>query len=314
MAETGTLQKECDRAREKLQGEWLIGIKLLTENDNDFEGKEFKDLFIKTLRELMSKLEASCDELCDLNGKLSLATQGTEKQIVFEKQMNLDFEMMDLSMDISSSLDKLRLSLINIRLTDENSRRKDIEALCERINKIQLTTCIKEQKENLAQQNTENLETVKQNTMYSNSKEMANDINMEKGLKENGQYHSHPERRHKKTSSKAKKKTNRHTTYKSGLLPKPKQQETQKSRLRFIRKRRGRKYAHKKHASKGHRPDHLKSFKKIRPRQYCKCSRKPYRYRKMMEHRHSLQTRDKEPQAEEKFYSHFYLLHQRKNG
>ena len=42
MAETGALQIECDRAREKLQGEWLI--RLLTENDNDLEGKEFKDL------------------------------------------------------------------------------------------------------------------------------------------------------------------------------------------------------------------------------------------------------------------------------
>ena len=287
MAETGALQTECDRAREKLQREWLIGIRLLTENDNDFEGKEFKDLFIKTLREFMSKLEALCDELCELNRKLSLATQGTEKQNAFEKQMNLDFEMMDLSMQISSSLDQLRLSLINIKLTDENSRRKDIGALCERINKMKLT--IKEQKENLSQQNTENLETVKQNTRYSNTKEMANDINMEKGLKENGQYHSHPERRHTKTSSKAKNKTNRHTTYKSGLLPK--QQETQKSRLRFIRKRGGRKYAHKKHASKRHQPDHLKSCKKIRPRQHCKFSRKPYRYRKMMEQRHSLQTR-----------------------
>ena len=118
---------------------------------------------------------------------------------------------------------------------------------------MQLTT--KEQKGNLSQQNTENLETVKQNTMYSNTKEMANDISMEKGLYENGYYHNHPERRHKKTSSKAKNKTNRQTTYKSGLLPKPKQQVTQKSRLRFIRKRKGRKY------------------------------------RKIMEHRHSLQTR-----------------------
>ena len=85
---------------------------------------------------------------------------------------------------------------------------------------MQLT--VKEHKENLSQQNTENLETVKQNTMYSNKKEMANDMNLEKGLKENGQYHIHPERRHKKTSSKAKNKTNRHTTYKSGLLQKPK--------------------------------------------------------------------------------------------
>ena len=89
---------------------------------------------------------------------------------------------------------------------------------------MQLTT--KEQKGNLSQQNTENLETVKQNTMYSNTKEIANDINMEKGLYENGYYHSHPERRHKKTSSKAKNKTNRQPTYKSGLLPKPKQQVT----------------------------------------------------------------------------------------
>ena len=47
----------------------------------------------------MPKLEASCDELCELNGKLSLPTQGTEKQNAFEKQMNLVFQMMDLSMD-----------------------------------------------------------------------------------------------------------------------------------------------------------------------------------------------------------------------
>ena len=35
-----------------------------------------------------------------LNGKLFLATQGTEKQSAFEKQMNLNFELMDFSMDI----------------------------------------------------------------------------------------------------------------------------------------------------------------------------------------------------------------------
>ena len=45
--------------------------------------------------------------------------------------MNLDFEIMDLSMSMFSSLDQLRLFLINIKLTDENSRREDNEALCE---------------------------------------------------------------------------------------------------------------------------------------------------------------------------------------
>ena len=41
--------------------------------------------------------------------------------------MDLDFELMNLSDKMYSSLDYLRLSLINIRIIDENERRKEVE-------------------------------------------------------------------------------------------------------------------------------------------------------------------------------------------
>ena len=57
MVETNLLQTKCDGERDKLQGEWQTGKKLLTENNTDFKGKESKGILTTSLLECMSKLE-----------------------------------------------------------------------------------------------------------------------------------------------------------------------------------------------------------------------------------------------------------------
>ena len=75
-------------AKNELQAKLLIGIKLLAENNIE---NERKDIFSKCIRDHKSKMELSVINWVKyLNGKLSLATKGTEKQDEFEEQMNSD--------------------------------------------------------------------------------------------------------------------------------------------------------------------------------------------------------------------------------
>ena len=238
------LQTECDAARINLHEEILVGQKLLLKYEIEFVGKGLKDTITMEVIESMSKLEIACDELEEINRQLSLSTQGTDKQDDFEKQMYLDFDLMNLAMDLHFALDHIRLAMKNIRLLDERSRRQEIDNICEKINTVQLL--IPKEEESKIQQKPENLMT------------------------EHDQYQNYPKRQNRKRRRKTKSKANTGVIInKQGLLLKPKKRKKRKCKIgpvkpktKCLHKKGGRKRSRGKshYCFKGYRKSQSKHY------------------------------------------------------
>ena len=96
------LQTDCKGAIIKLQEELLNRKRLLTENNIEIEGQNLTHTTVK-LKDCRSMLLTLGDELCEISRKLSLATRATEMESEFEKQMDLDFGLMNLSDEMYSA-------------------------------------------------------------------------------------------------------------------------------------------------------------------------------------------------------------------
>ena len=256
-----TLQTECKGARIKLQEELLNGKRLLIESNIDFEGRDITQIKV-SLKECRSRLITLGDELCEINRKLALATRATEMEIEFEKQMDLDFGLMNLSDAMYSSLDYLRLSLINIKIMDENERRKENEELCLKIDKIHAAT--EDQEEQLIQQHADGME--KSNSYaHVSYKENKNTISTQQ-IKAVG-VNFRKEKKFRKKRTKTKNKTKKQTLYKLLKMSNPrrhvvKQRRTPKLIKRSICKKR----LFKKYRINGLRRKYFKRSKKAKRR------------------------------------------------
>ena len=212
------------------------------------------------LKECRSRLLTLGDELCEINRRLSLATRATEMETEFEKQMDLDFMLMNLSDKMYSSLDYLRLSLINIRIIDENERRKEVEELFLKIDKIHAAT--QDQEERLIQQQADGMEKTNSyaHILYKESK---NTISTEQ-IKAVG-IHFQNERKYRKKRSKTKNKTKKETLYKFQTLSNPRRHITKQRRTpKLIKRSTRKKRLFRKYESSGLRGKCFKRSKKAK--------------------------------------------------
>lgn len=97
------LEKDCVRIRNLLEKEIKIGHKLVT---NNFTSVNLT-AFAEQIGTCISSLNKLHDELDVVHRKLSLAIQGTDETIIYEKQMENDFVLLNLALKLKFTLDFL---------------------------------------------------------------------------------------------------------------------------------------------------------------------------------------------------------------
>ena len=94
------LEKDRVRIRNLLEKEIKEGYKLVTDN---FIGDDLKD-FASRIGTYISSFNKLNDELDSVLSNMSLTVQGPDETIMFEKQMDSDFAVMELACDLNSTL------------------------------------------------------------------------------------------------------------------------------------------------------------------------------------------------------------------
>ena len=128
------LEKDRGRIRNLLEKEIKKGYKLVTE---DFTGFDPKGLAGR-IGACISSVNTLSDELDDVLSKMSLTVQGSEETIMFEKQMDSDFAVIEIAFDLNSTLGLMeRLTLNRVTRGKELALSpKDFENICKAINRI----------------------------------------------------------------------------------------------------------------------------------------------------------------------------------
>ena len=112
------LEKDRARIRNLLEKEIKKGYKLVTD---DFTGFDLKG-FAGQICACISSVNTLSDELDDVLSKMSLTVQGSDETIMFEKQMDSDFAVVELAFDLNSTLCLMeRLTLNRVTRSKELS-------------------------------------------------------------------------------------------------------------------------------------------------------------------------------------------------
>ena len=127
------LEKDRVRIRNLLEKEIKTGFKLVTD---DFKGFDLKS-FAEQIGTCISSANTLNDELDAILSKMSLIVQGPDETIMYEKQMDSDFAVIELACDLNSTLGLLqRLILGRItRCKEVTLSSNGFENICKAINR-----------------------------------------------------------------------------------------------------------------------------------------------------------------------------------
>ena len=127
------LEKDRARIRNLLEKEIKKGYKLVTD---DFTGFDLKG-FAWQIGACISSVNTLSDELDDVLSKMSLTVQGSDETIMFEKQMDFDFAVIEIASNLNSTLGLMeRLTMNRVTRGKELTLSpKDFENICKAINR-----------------------------------------------------------------------------------------------------------------------------------------------------------------------------------
>ena len=128
------LEKERVRIRNLLEREIKEGYKLVTDN---FIGDDLKN-FASRIGTYISSFNKLNDELDTILSNMSLTVQGPDETIMFEKQMDSDFAVMELACDLNSTLGVMKRFILSrvTRCKDPRLSSNDFENICRAINRM----------------------------------------------------------------------------------------------------------------------------------------------------------------------------------
>ena len=127
------LEKDRVRIRNLLDKEIKKGYKLVTD---DFTGFDLKG-FSEQIGTCISSVNTLSDELDTVLSNMSLTVQGPDETIMFEKQMDSDFAVMELDCDLNSTLGVMKRFVLS-RVTQCKEpilSSNDFENICRAINR-----------------------------------------------------------------------------------------------------------------------------------------------------------------------------------
>ena len=127
------LEKDRVRIRNLLEKEIKTGFKLITD---DFKGFDLKS-FAEQIGTCISSVNTLSDELDAILSKMSLIVQGPDETIMYEKQMDSDFAVMELACDLNSTLGVMKRFLLSrvTRCKEPILSSNDFENICKAINR-----------------------------------------------------------------------------------------------------------------------------------------------------------------------------------
>ena len=128
------LYKDCVRIRNLLEKEIKIGHKLVTDDFTVFDLKGFAE----QIGTCISSVNTLSDELDTVLSKMPLIVQGPDETIMFEKQKDSDFAVMELACDLNSTLGVMKRFVLSrvTRCKEPILSSNNFENICRAINRM----------------------------------------------------------------------------------------------------------------------------------------------------------------------------------